>query len=225
MTKTAIVTGGSDGIGKALVIRLAEAGYTVITCGRSAEKAKEFEGHKVVKFFVGDLSNAQKLDQFLAYILQHSQKVDLLVNNAGVQIGNALLVDASLDDIKKMFCIHVEVPLVLLQKLKDHFVPTETKIINIVSVVVKNYLKETYGPYTITKYAQYGLGNMMIKELAKQDVRVTNVILGGVNTSIRPEPRPQYLSPDDVAQAIIKVTEFPSVVYCPEIFLSPQNQL
>jgi NADP-dependent 3-hydroxy acid dehydrogenase YdfG len=153
-------------------------------------------------------------------------EVSLLVNNAGVQIGNNLLEDASIEDLEKMQAIHITVPLLLYQALFHLLSATPgSRIINIVSIVAKDYLKETYGPYTISKYGEYGLGRMMIKEAAKHNIKVTNVILGGSDTNLRVADRPEYLKPDDIAITLLNMINSPESVYIPEISLLPQVQL
>ncbi|MBI2356679.1 SDR family oxidoreductase [Candidatus Dojkabacteria bacterium] len=225
MNKAAVITGGSDGIGKALAIRLASSGFNVITIGRDEKKLKELDKYNI-SYLVGDITNDDIFQNFISLVRSKTNSVDLLVNNAGVQIGNALLVEASYSDIEQMLDIHVKVPLKLVQELKADLKKSPSpQIFNIVSVVVKNYLKETYGPYTISKYAEYGLGNMLVKELAKEDIRVTNVILGGANTSIREMERPEYLNPDDVSIVLEKLTQTPVNVFMPELFMSPKVQL
>ena len=205
MNKTAVITGGSDGVGKALALNLGENGFNVITCGRSQRKlselANDFTGKTELTTFCGDLTDEKDFESFISLIDSATKTVDILINNAGIQIENELLENANIEAINEMQKIHMIVPLKLYQKIfpmmKDK---KQGMIMNIVSVVVKGYLKETYGPYTTTKYSQYGLSQMMLKEASKYNVKVTNVILGGANTNIRESERPEYLKPSDVAE-------------------------
>lgn len=227
MKKVAVITGGSDGVGFSLVNTLAKNGYLVLTIGRSAEKLARLDVYaEKVKYISGDLTEEITQRKFIELVNSETSVIDVLINNAGFQIGNALLKEAKYTDIEAMLKIHLAVPFFLIQnfleKIKNSGNPY---IMNLVSVTVKNYLKETYGPYTISKYAEYGFGSMLVKELAKENVRVTNVILGGADTKIRSESRPEYLRADDIASVLGSLLETPKDVYIPEIFLSPRVQL
>ena len=223
MNLSAVVTGGSDGVGKALVVELARNRCKVITIGRDIEKLNEVKRQfpALIATCTGDLTNSKDIKDFIQTVNTNFEQIDLLINNAGFQIGNNLLKDASLVDLQKMINIHVMVPLSLYQAFFSRMKP-QCIIMNIISNTVNNYLKDTYGPYTISKYAEYGLGKMMIKEGSKNNIRVTNVILGGVETNIRNSPRPDYLKPKEVAKSIIPLLQIPDSVFIPEICIYPK---
>lgn len=223
MNLHAVVTGGSDGVGKALVLELARNGCRVITIGRISEKLREVKKQysSLIKVCIGDLTNSKDLKDFIQTVHREFNEIDLLVNNAGFQIGNIMLDKASLEDLQKMIDIHLMVPLSLYKAFFSK-IKQNGMIINMISSVVNNYLKDTHGPYTVSKYAEYGLGKMMIKEGSKSNIKTTNVILGGVETNIRNSPRPDYLKPDDVAKTIVNLLQCPSSVFIPEICISPK---
>lgn len=232
MTKNAVVTGGTDGIGKGLVLALGAQDYTVLTIGRSIDKLKVLEkefaelGKGKLLTQAGDLTKDTDLQTFTGLVTKTFMQLDVLVNNAGFQIGNALLKDADPKLLAQMFAIHVTVPLKLYKTVYPLMcAPRFGTIINIVSIVVKNYLKETYGPYTISKYGEYGLGNMMVKEASKDNIKVTNVILGGAETNIRPGSRPTYLQPKEVGSVLMGVINAPEATFITEIHIWPQVQL
>lgn len=222
MNLRTVITGGSDGIGKALVLEFAKNGCQVITVGRDTGKLQRVKKQlpTLITTCTGDLTNSKDLTEFIHVVNTNFKQIDLLINNAGFQIGNNFLEEASLKDLQKMIDIHVMVPLSLYQaffsKMRQKGI-----IMNMISSVVNNYLKETYGPYTISKYAEYGLGKMMIKEGSKSNIKVTNVILSGVETNIRNSPRPDYLKPEEVAKTILQLLQVPSSVFIPEICIYP----
>ena len=231
-TKNVVITGGSDGVGRALVLEMGQRGHDVLTIGRSESKVDALgeEFARVTKSklvaLVGDMTVAGDFEKFVLVAADNFSQVDVLVNNAGFHIGNALLEDADEEKIKQMFEIHALVPL----RLYKQFYPGMKTvgagmIVNVVSVVVRNYLKETCGPYTVTKFAQYGLSNMMIKEASKNNVRVTNVILGGTDTNIREGERPEYLLPADVAEVVGGIVDGPESVFVSEIHMHPKVHL
>ncbi|MEI7578807.1 MAG: SDR family oxidoreductase [bacterium] len=220
--KIAVITGGTDGIGKAMVTDLLKDEYQVFTIGRNVAKLKDISDHNLISF-QGDLTDKKSLEEFCAFVNSKSEKIDLLINNAGIQIGNNPLLNFSENDLLTMIQVHVVAPLKLLQAFHPRLKLSDNPIIiNIVSNVVTNYLKETYGLYTISKFAEYGLGQMMQKELTKDNFKITNVILGGVETNIRNSLRPEYLKPLEVALAINYLIKSLTKVYIPEICIFPK---
>src|SRR5688572_5764711 len=88
--KTAIVTGGSLGMGKAAVGRLAAGGAAVVFCGRRqehvAETERELRGASFeVSGVVADVANAAEMEQLVAAAVRKYGGVDVLVNSAGIQ--------------------------------------------------------------------------------------------------------------------------------------------
>lgn len=90
--KTALVTGGSKGIGKAIAIALAEEGANVIICGRgeealneAAKEIKEISGN--VLAIPCDLTKQSDVDQLVAAAIDRYKTIDILVNNAGIASG------------------------------------------------------------------------------------------------------------------------------------------
>jgi len=86
--RVAVVTGASDGIGKALALGLAEAGANVIVCSRRGEKLKEVKAEiektgRRSEIFVMDIQKIQDIEGLKDLILKRFGKVDILVNNAG----------------------------------------------------------------------------------------------------------------------------------------------
>lgn len=89
--KTVVITGGSDGLGKALAFRLAKEKYQIFLVARNADKTnlvkKEIinqTGNKDVRVFIADLSSQKQIRNLVDEIKKNGQKIDCLVNNAGI---------------------------------------------------------------------------------------------------------------------------------------------
>ncbi len=98
MNKTALITGGSRGIGRAIVLKLAEAGYNVIINYRSNSQqaeslVKEINDKFKVKVLLvqADISKNEEIEKLVKESLNHFQKIDVLVNNAGITRDNLLI--------------------------------------------------------------------------------------------------------------------------------------
>ena len=86
MNKSVIISGGSQGIGKALVKKFLREGFNVYTCGRQAEKLTALEqelSNPALKTLVADLSQKNQVIDFANWILTHEKSIDVLINNAG----------------------------------------------------------------------------------------------------------------------------------------------
>ncbi len=94
MTKTAIVTGGSRGIGRSIVDRLLADGYNVMSCGRG-DRPDDFPAKAA--WSRTDVSNSDEANRLVEHTHSQYGSIDLLVNNAGVQVEKTLL-DSSDDD-------------------------------------------------------------------------------------------------------------------------------
>ena len=106
--KTVAVTGGSDGIGKALVELLLAAGANVATCGRSAEKLSEVERENAGKPLLcipADVSSYEDCEKFIHTTLGKFGGIDILINNAGISMRSELK-DADVAVFKKLMDIN-----------------------------------------------------------------------------------------------------------------------
>src|ERR1700754_3516981 len=101
--KVVVVTGGTDGIGKALVEELLQSGAKVATCGRNHDKLYQLQSSYPSSFLhtmVADVSSENDCRRFMETTIKVFGGVDILINNAGVSM-RALLKDASTEVVRK----------------------------------------------------------------------------------------------------------------------------
>lgn len=211
--KTAVVCGGSSGLGKSVAIELAKAGANVIIVARDEAKLelvlnllprKVYQQHS---FVVADFS----VPSFLRKTLErkfHGIAVDILVNNSGGPApGLASFADVS--EFEKAFTIHV----VASQLLTQHFVEGMKerrfgRIINIISTSVKEPIAGLGVSNTI-RGAMAGWSKTMSKELAPFGITVNNILPGSTEGSridalIQYRAELQSISEEDVRSAMLK---------------------
>src|SRR5215210_3335575 len=102
--KVIVVTGGSDGIGKALVENMLQQGAKVATCARNSDKLYELKSTNTdhpLFTMVADVSNESDCKTFIESAAQHFGGIDILINNAGISM-RAMFADAHLDTIRKV---------------------------------------------------------------------------------------------------------------------------
>ncbi|WP_026412257.1 SDR family NAD(P)-dependent oxidoreductase [Actinomadura oligospora] len=166
MTKTALITGASKGLGRALAAELVRDGWTVIVNARSAEALAEAAaglGPGVVTV-PGDVTDPAHRDDLVRAVTE-AGGIDLLVNNAGTLGTTPLprLADQPLDDLEAAFRTNVTAPLALIQAFLPGLRERGGAILNISSdAAVKPY--ETWGGYGSTKAALEQLSHVLAAE-------------------------------------------------------------
>src|SRR5687768_7365096 len=106
--KIVVVTGGTDGIGKALVEELLQAGAKVATCGRNHDKLYRLQSNfpsSPLHTMVADVSNENDCRRFIETTIKFYGGVDILINNAGISM-RALLKDASIEVLRQVMEIN-----------------------------------------------------------------------------------------------------------------------
>lgn len=231
MKKLLIISGGTKGIGKAIVESFARKGFDIITCSRNQadidrliDEVKASGGGNEIKGFMADLRNRADVDGFVRFINSFKRSVDVLINNVGIfQPGKIS------DEPEGVFEQQLETNLYsayyltrgligdIIKKKKGH-------IFNICSTAsIMPYVNG--GSYCISKYAMYGMTQVLREEMKEHNVRVTAVLPGATLTSswegaeIPPE---RLMKPEDVAAAVWNAYEMSSHTVVEEIILRPQ---
>ncbi len=218
--KSALVTGASRGIGRAIALALAEKGYCVALnyagSREAAEKVKEeIEAAGGRAFTVqGDVSKSEDVDRVFKTVKEEFGGLDVLVNNAGIN-RDALLIrmkeenwdDVIATDLKSDFLTTKAAAMMMMRKRKG-------SIINISSVVgiIGNIGQANYAA---AKAGVIGLTKSCAKELAARNIRVNAVAPGFIETAMTdgiPEkiresmiasiPLGRMGQPEDVAKAV-----------------------
>ena len=183
MNRKALITGATSGIGRATALRLAREGYDIIATGRRAERLAALQhdiesagGHCTTLTF--DVRSEEEVRR----ALEPLERIDLLVNNAGlaaglehIDRGDTRDWDAMIDtNVKGLLYITHEVAPLMIKNEKGH-------IVNIASVAGK----EVYpggNVYCATKHAVDALSKAMRIDMLKHNIKVTNIAPGMVET-------------------------------------------
>ena len=207
---TALVTGASSGIGRAVAIALSQAGAQVVGLGRDMlglQSLATATGATVLKV---DLESADELQRFVEHSLPDLPPVDILVNCAGSgRFGT--LAEHSARDIDRLLDVNVRAPIALTKAVLPGMQQRRRgRVVNVASIAGRlGVANETV--YSATKGALAVFSRALDAELAGTGVGVTVVIPGVVQTSFferrgapydRGWPRP--LPPERVARAIVR---------------------
>mgnify|MGYP001142520961 FL=1 len=188
MNKIVLITGATSGIGRACAIKFASAKYDVIITGRRNERLAELKnqlendyGIEVLSLCF-DVQDKQTTNDMLTNLLPRWQKIDVLINNAGLALGRDSFENAEMDDWETMLNSNVHgllyvskavLPYMLAQK-KGH-------IINMGSVAGKE-VYENGNVYCASKFAVDAISRGMRIDLLKNNIKVTCINPGAVET-------------------------------------------
>lgn len=225
MKKFAVITGGSKGIGKALVEKFASEGFTVITCARNSSDLEVLQSkQKSVLFTVCDLSVREGQQKFVNYVKEQTDRLDVLINNTGMYVPGQVYNEEE-GVLEKMIntnlysAYHVTrgVMPVFLEQKAGH-------IFNICSTAsIMPYVNG--GSYCISKYALYGMTKVLREEMKEHGVKVTAVLPGATYTSSfegTDLPKERFMKPQDVADAIWGAYNLSSHAVVEDLLLRPQ---
>lgn len=226
--KTAIVTGASSGIGKAIAIRLAEEGMNVILAARSAERLAELEekinsaGGGEAIAVRADMADRESVEAAVRKAKEAYGSVDILVNNAGQMLSGTVR-SGKTDEWENMIDVNIKGVLYGIHAVLPGMIDRGSgHIINIDSVSGHEVTK-TSTVYSATKFAVRAISMGLEKELARTGVRVTNISPGMVDTPLmgsRSVDR-KILDPENIAQAIVYAVSQPPHVNVNEITVRP----
>ncbi|GHA72142.1 SDR family NAD(P)-dependent oxidoreductase [Pontibacter akesuensis] len=185
MTKIALITGATSGIGNATALELASKGYRIIATGRRQERLQELQqklGAEQVYPLMFDVRERETVQQAIDSLPEAWRNVEVLVNNAGNAHGLSPIQDGSLDDWDAMIDINVKgllyvtkAVLPLLQKAK------KAHIVNVGSIAGKEVYPNG-NVYCASKHAVDALSKAMRLDLVQQGIKVSEVNPGLVET-------------------------------------------
>jgi short-subunit dehydrogenase len=229
--KTIVITGGSRGIGKAIIKQFAEAGFHIITCGRTKEDLKKMEEdiylsfpNATISYQVADLSKRDQVNSFIKFILSQIDTIDILINNAGLFIPGQISTETE-EVLESMIHTNLYSAYHLTRGLLDIMKKKKAgHIFNICSTAsITPYING--GSYCISKFALYGMTKVLREEMKTFGIKVTAVLPGATLTSSWDGvdlPSERFMMPKDVAQSIYQTYLLSNHTVVEELILRPQ---
>ena len=177
----AMVTGASSGIGAAIAIAFADAGWSVMAAGRHEGRLEEVaDVSEQISTWAGELEESDDCDELVADTVDEYERIDCLVNAAGVLIpGNAE--EITDEKWRDTLIINLDVPFYLSRAALPHLLQRGGSIINIASVWGLEGGKRALA-YCASKGGLIQLTRSMALDHADDDVRVNAICPGGVDT-------------------------------------------
>lgn len=228
--KLIVVTGGTKGIGRAIVEKFSSEGYTVATCSRNEADLDELKetveatyGNKVM-ISVADLSNKGGVKSFIEFVRLTGRPVEVLVNNTGKFIPGTIHEEE--DGVLESM---IETNLYSAYYLSRGIIPEMKKkksghIFNMCSIAsITAY--PNGGSYSISKFAMYGMTKGLREELKSDGIRVTAVMPGATLTASWEGvgiPEERYMRSTDVAEMVYTTYALSDRTVVEDLVIRPQ---
>jgi len=231
MNKLIVVTGGSKGIGRAIIEKFVSHGFDVATCARNQEELKKLE-LQIKKSFpsssvyttTADMADRQQTKSFVSFIAELKRPVDVLVNNAGYFVPGSISTEPE-GTLESM--IHANLYSAyhttrgIVQAMKER---KSGHIFNMCSIAsIKAY--SNGGSYAISKFALLGFSKCLREELKEFGIRVTAILPGATRTSSwdeSDEPEERFMKAEDIADTIYSAYAISGRSVVEEVIIRPQ---
>jgi NAD(P)-dependent dehydrogenase (short-subunit alcohol dehydrogenase family) len=236
--KIVLVAGGAGGIGLGIAKALAAEGCKValadINKEALADAAKALKGKYPSVSRTCDITDREQVSKLFEWLGGELGPIDILVNSAGVNVGNRMMSNISHDDFDRVMeinttgtfnCIYAALP---IMRRKGSGL-----IVNIVSLAGKRVMLLAGMPYCVSKFATGALGTFVNLEESSNGIKVTNIYPGETNTPIidkRPSPPPpekraKMLQPEDIAACVVTIAKLPPRAVVPELIITPPHMM
>jgi NAD(P)-dependent dehydrogenase (short-subunit alcohol dehydrogenase family) len=217
--KTAVVTGGSRGIGAGLVRAFLDHGYGVVANSRNITKSGAFEASDKLALVDGNIAEVATAARIVDAAKSKFGSIDALVNNAGIYFAKPFT-DYTIDDLRSLISINIEGFLFISQLVIKQMLVQNAggSIVNVTTTLVDHPIAGVNSTVPIiTKGGIEAVTRSLAMEYAKQGIRVNAVAPGIVDTWIRPDhpkdalrklqPMGQISDIKDIVNAILYLTE------------------
>src|SRR5277367_2937437 len=187
--QTVLITGGTDGLGRAAALLLAEKGYRVFAAGRSALKRADLQAAAMprklsIETLEMDVCDDGSVQRAVKNVLEQSGGIDVLINNAGVGY-MAVVEELKLEDLHKQYETNVFGVLRVTQAVLPHMRERRSGRILMMSSVAGIVSPPTYGAYSSSKHALAGLSNALRLELYPFNIEVILIEPGYIMTNFQ----------------------------------------
>ena len=231
--KLIVVTGGSKGIGRAVVSRFLQAGYPVATCARSATDLaalttamQNVVPGAMLHTLPADLSRAEDCARFAAFVLALGLEVEVLVNNAGAFIPGRLQDEpADGSQLRQMLAVNLLSAYDVTLPLLPGFIAQRHGHIFTICSTASITAYPNGGSYGIAKHALLGFTKNLREELKPSGVRVTAVLPGPTLTASWEGvdlPADRFVKSEDVAEAVFAAYSLSPQAVIEELLIRPQ---
>jgi NADP-dependent 3-hydroxy acid dehydrogenase YdfG len=230
--RVALVTGAGRGIGRAVALELARAGFSLCLAARTYSELEETRGltelpAKRALIVLVDLAAEEAADNLAGAAFNHFGRIDVLINNAGWAPPRVPLLKVRSTDLARMIAVNLHAPIALTRIIAAKMFPAGGgTIVNIASSAARN-APAGEAVYAAAKAGLVAFTHAAFAELRNQNVKLSVIVPGLVDTTLVPPnkriDRALMMPPEDVAAAVMQIVNSPPRTCPVEIVLEPQQ--
>ena len=200
MKKTVIVTGGSRGIGAAIVSLLAKEDYNIVlNYNKSEEIAKKMQEEftslgKTVEIFKADVSKREEVKKLVEFAINKFGRIDVLINNAGIS-QTKLFTDITDEDWNNMLNIDLNSVFYMTQEVVPYMIHEKQGCIINISSIWGMVGASCEVHYSVAKAGVDAMTKSLAKELGPSNIRINSIAPGIIDTYMN-----KYLSETELEQ-------------------------
>ncbi|MDA2504423.1 SDR family NAD(P)-dependent oxidoreductase [Bacillus cereus] len=196
ISKSVIITGVTQGLGRAMVDRFHELGWNIYGCGRSKDKIEELKKQysKIHDFQVIDVSDSQQVNNWANYILNTHTAPDMIINNASIVNQNAQLWKITAQEFENVMNVNVNGVVNVIRAFVPAMVARKEGIIINMSSSWGREGEAELAPYCASKFAIEGITKSMALELPHGMAVVALDPGGSISTPMLKSCAPQYIN-------------------------------
>ena len=205
--KVVVITGGSQGFGKALARFLSEEGSQVIISSHEKDDLESASNELGVDNFLATVTSMEDIKRLGEYAFKKYGMIDIWINNAGIHIAPSLVEDVDIRKLRRLFDVNFfgyffgcQLALSYMKKRKAGV------IINVNSTAGLDG-RPGISAYSSSKFAIKGLTESIRKEIRDSNINIYQIFPGGMQTDIYKEKYPDdfedYMAVDLVAQKVV----------------------
>ena len=204
MNYTAVITGGTKGIGLSITKKLLEQGFKVYVSARNPCKDREVLENPNFVYFKSDFSDNQQVFQFADFIKSKENIIHVLINNAGVFIPGKIQEETQ-GQYELLMQINVNSAYHLTRQLLPLIHQSGDGYIFNVCSTASITAYENGGSYCISKHAMLGFSRVLRKELMKNQIAVSSILPGATITDSwagTDLPEDRFIQPNSIAEIV-----------------------
>lgn len=226
--RTAIVTGGAQGIGRAIAERYVAEGARVMIADIDEGKAGAAAGEIGCAFAVADVSKKEDVDRLVDAAVAELGHIDILVNNAGTD-RTVPFDELTVEDWDRIVGTNLRGPFLMMKAVLPHlYAQRSGHVINVASTAAKRMWPNA-AAYHASKWGLMGLSHAVFTEARRHKVKVSAIVVGGMQTPFILErfpdtPLENLQDPQNVADTILFVLQQPDETIIPEVMVVPLNE-
>ncbi|HDR6215964.1 MULTISPECIES: SDR family oxidoreductase [Bacillus cereus group] len=196
ISKSVIITGVTQGLGRAMVDRFHELGWNIYGCGRSKDKIEELKKQysKIHDFQVIDVSDSQQVNNWANYILNTHTAPDMIINNASIVNQNAQLWKITAQEFENVMNVNVNGVVNVIRAFVPAMVARKEGIIINMSSSWGREGEAELAPYCASKFAIEGITKSMALELPHGMAVLALDPGGSISTPMLKSCAPQYIN-------------------------------